>query len=217
LHQPAVFEAVDRFVTPSRFAAGRLERLGLPGDRLDVIANYVPDIALATNAHEGGYALVAGRLSVEKGIATAIEAASLSGVPLKVAGDGPLAAELRDRARGAPVEFLGRVSNERVNELLRGAAMALVPSISADVMPFATLEAMAAGAPVIASTSGSLPEVVGEERCVPPRDAAALAAAMRRLFDDPDARRADGERLLERVRERFGEERYVRELLVVYR
>ena len=54
-------------VTPSRFAARQLERLGLPGDRLDVVANYVPDVADASAAHEGAYALAAGRLSVEKG------------------------------------------------------------------------------------------------------------------------------------------------------
>jgi glycosyltransferase involved in cell wall biosynthesis len=216
LHQPAVFDAVDRFVTPSRFAAQQLEHLGLPGDRLSVVANYVPDVSGETRAHEGEYALVVGRLSVEKGIDTAIEAASISGVPLKVAGDGPLASELRERASGAPVEFLGRVPGERVRELLRGAAVALVPSVSADVMPFAALEAMAAGAPVVATRSGSLPEVVGEERCVAPRDAQGLASAMRRLFDDPETRRREGEALLARVRECFGEERYVRELGGVY-
>jgi glycosyltransferase involved in cell wall biosynthesis len=216
LHQPGVLGAVDRFVTPSEFAAARLAQLGLPRDRLDVVASYAPGSADGSNAHEGEYALIAGRLSVEKGIDVAIEAARSSGVPLKVAGDGPLADALRTQARGAPVELLGRVPVERVRELMRGAAMALVPSVSAEVMPFAALEAMAAGVPVVASDAGSLPEVLGPERCVPSRDAGALAQAMRRLFDDPAARRAEGERLIERARERFGEERYVRELLALY-
>jgi glycosyltransferase involved in cell wall biosynthesis len=216
LHQPAVLEAVDRFVTPSRFAAAQLERLGLPGERLDVVANYVPDVAADSNAHEGTYALVAGRLSVEKGIAMAVEAARISGVPLKVAGDGPLASELRELARDAPVELLGHVPPERVRELLHGAAMAIVPSVSADVMPFAALEAMAAGVPVIGSDAGSLPELLGDERCVPSRDAPALAAAMRRLFDDPGERRAEGGRVIDLARTRYGEERYVRELRALY-
>jgi glycosyltransferase involved in cell wall biosynthesis len=216
LHQPAVLGAVDRFLTPSRFAAAQLERLGLPAERLEVLPNYVPDIAEGSAAHEGSYALAVGRLSVEKGFAVAIEAARISGVPLKVAGDGPLAAELRELARGAPVELLGRVPGERVRELLRGAAMTVVPSVSADVMPFAALESMAAGVPAIGSDAGALPELLGEERCVPRRDAHALAGAMRALFDDPSERRAEGERLLERARERFAEERYVRELIAVY-
>jgi glycosyltransferase involved in cell wall biosynthesis len=216
LHQPALLDAVDRFVTPSWFAAEQLERLGLARERIDVVASYAPEPAAESLAHEGGYALIAGRLSEEKGIATAIEAARASGVPLKVAGDGPLAGELRTLAEDAPVELLGRVPAERVRELLRGAAMALVPSLSAEVMPYAALEAMAAGVPVIGSDAGSLPEVLGPDRCVPRRDAQALAAAMRRLLDDPAERRAEGERLIELARERYGEDRYVRELMGVY-
>ncbi|MEA2457834.1 MAG: hypothetical protein QOC95_806 [Thermoleophilaceae bacterium] len=220
LHQPAVVAAVDRFVTPSRYAAGQLELLGLPPDRVSVVANYLPEDAFAdaSAAGEGGYALAYGRLSDEKGFAIAVEAAARAGVPLKIAGDGPLAVPLRAQAAasGAPVEILGRVGQDRVRELLRGAAMAVVPSLAGDVMPFAALEAMAAGVPVLASRSGSLPEVVGEERCVPRRDAAALAAAMGALWADPDRRRADGDALVARARERFGERRYVEELKAVY-
>jgi glycosyltransferase involved in cell wall biosynthesis len=135
---------------------------------------------------------------------------------LKVAGDGPLEAELRSRAAGVPVEWLGRVAPEAVRELLHGAAMAVIPSVSGDVMPFAALEAMAAGVPVVASDAGSLPEVLGADSCVPKKDAAALAERMRALWDDPERRRREGEAGIARARERFGEERYVRELRAVY-
>ncbi|MEA2444465.1 MAG: hypothetical protein QOJ12_1757, partial [Thermoleophilales bacterium] len=218
LHQPRVLDAVDAFVTPSRYAADRLTSLGLPSDRLSVVANYVPDdeIANESRAHDSHYALYAGRLAVEKGIAYAIDAARESGVPLKVAGDGPLANELKTRAEGAPVEFLGPVPRAEVRELLRGAAMALVPSVSGDVMPFAALEAMAAGVPVVASDAGSLPEVVGMDKCVPKKDATALAKRMRALLDDPASRRTEGDAGIARVRERFGEQRYLRELLALY-
>ena len=221
LHQPRVFDAVDAFVTPSRYAAERLTSLGLPAERLSVLANYIPDdeVAESSRAHAGTYALFAGRLAVEKGIAYAIDAARESGVPLKIAGDGPLEAELRAKAAesGAPAEFLGRVAPARVKELLAGAAMAVVPSVSGDVMPFAALEAMAAGVPVAASNAGSLPEVLGADSCVPKKDAAALAERMRALHDDPERRRREGDAGIERAKERFGEQRYLEELLAVYR
>src|SRR5204863_1854576 len=107
---------------------------------------------------------------------------------LKIAGDGPLEAELRSAASGAPVELLGRVPEAELPALLRGASMALVPSLGGDVMPFAALEAMAAGVPVIAARSGSLPELVGEENCVSRADPHALSQAMTALAADPQRR-----------------------------
>jgi glycosyltransferase involved in cell wall biosynthesis len=213
LHQPAVLKAVDRFVTPSRYARGQLARLGLPEERITVLPNYVPATAERSPAGEGRYAVAFGRLSDEKGFLVAAEAAALSGVPLKIAGDGPLAAGLRGRPG---TELLGRLGAEELAALLRGAAMALVPSLGGDVMPFAALEAMSAGLPVIASDSGSLPEIVGAERCVPRGDPHALAGAMKALYDNPERRRQEGDALIERARTRFGEQRYTDDLLALY-
>ncbi len=220
VHQPAVLEAVDRFVTASAFAAGQLARLGLPAERIEVIPNHLPPTAFApsSRAHEGRYALMAGRLAREKGPEVAVEAAALSGVPLKVTGTGPLEGEVRELAARlrAPVELLGRVERAELERLLSGAAMVVMPSVGPDVFPYSALETMAAGVPVVASRTGGLTEMVGEERCVPRRDPIALAAAMRALWDDPDRRRAEGEALLARACERHGEERYVASLLDLY-
>ena len=46
-HQPAVFEAVDRFVAPSRYAVGQLARLGVPAERLECLPHYLPEEAFA--------------------------------------------------------------------------------------------------------------------------------------------------------------------------
>jgi glycosyltransferase involved in cell wall biosynthesis len=83
-------------------------------------------------------------------------------------------------------------------------------------MPFAALESMAAGLPVIASRSGSLPELVGEENCVPRNDPPALAAVMSALHADPARRRTEGEAALARARERFGEAAYTERLSRLY-
>ena len=121
---------------------------------------------------------MASRLSPEKGIDAAIEAAASAGIPLRVAGEGPAAAELAALAErsGAPAEFIGRLERASLARELAGAAMLLMPSRYHEFAPYSALEAMAAGVPVIASALGGLPEMVGAERCVPPGDAAALAA-----------------------------------------
>jgi glycosyltransferase involved in cell wall biosynthesis len=215
-----VLDAVDRFVAPSRYGAGQLARLGVPAERLEPLPHYLPEqsIAAESHAHEGTFALVVGRLSAEKGVETAIHAAARAGVPLKVAGHGPLAGELAERARGsaAQVELLGRVSPDRLAQLRREAAVVLVPSRSGESFGLSALEAMGAGVPVVATRAGALPELVGDERCVPPGDAAAMAERLRELWVNPPRRRREGEELIARVRERFGRERFTRDLLDLY-
>ncbi|MEA2379935.1 MAG: hypothetical protein QOD13_3842 [Thermoleophilaceae bacterium] len=220
LHQPLALESADRFVAPSRWAAGQLARLGVPSDRLDVLAHYLPAEELAgdSRAHQGRYVLAAGRLSPEKGLDVAIEAAALAGVPLWIAGDGPAAEELAALARGldAPVQMLGRISRDEMPALLRGAAALVLGSRSHEFSPYAVLEAMGAAVPVVATRSGGVPELIGEERCVPLGDASALAERLSVLWSDPGRRREDGEQLLARARERHSEERYVSDLLGLY-
>ena len=219
-HQPAVFAAVDRFVAPSAFAATKLSELGVPPDRLDVLPHYLPADAFAerSRAAEGAYALVAARLSEEKGVDLALVAAAAAGVPLKVAGDGPAAGDLVAQARelGAPTEFLGRVSRERMPALLAGAGALLVPSRCHEFSPYAALEAMGAGVPVVPTRMGGLPELVGDARCVAPGDPQALAERLSALWADPRRREAEGTALIDRAHERHSQERYINDLLALY-
>ena len=143
---------------------------------------------------------------------------ALAGVPLRVAGEGPSAAELAALARrsGAPVEFPGRLGRERLAELLAGAAMVVMPSRYHEFAPYSAIEAMAAGLPVLASRLGGLPELVGPERCLPPNDPPALAARMTELWKRPDLREHEGEALLRRARQRHSEDIYVERLLDLY-
>jgi glycosyltransferase involved in cell wall biosynthesis len=219
-HQPAVFEAVDRFVVPSSYAAGQSALLGVPADRLDVLPHYLPAEAFAerSGADRGSYALVASRLSPEKGIDAAIEAAAATGIPLRVAGEGPSAPDLAALAEriGAPVEFIGRLERASVARELAGAAMLLMPSRYHEFAPYSALEAMAAGTPVIASCLGGLPEMLGAKRCVPPGDPAALAGRMTALWESPELRRTEGDELIARARTGHGEDGYVSRLLELY-
>lgn len=217
---PRVLDVVDRFVAPSRYGAGQLVRLGVPAERIEPLPHYLPDEAIAaeSRADEGEFALVVARLSGEKGVEVAIDAAGLARVPLKVVGDGPLRAALAERARlcSTRVELLGRVPPGELGALLRRAAVVLVPSRSDESFGLSALEAMGAGVPVIATRAGALPELVRGRRCVPRDDPAAMAERLRELWSDAPRRKAEGDELIARVRERYGRERFTRDLLALY-
>ena len=204
---------VDRFVVPSHAALERLRELAAPVDgRATVVAHPVRHFAAGSAAADGEYALVASRLAPEKGVNVAIEAARRAARPLVVVGDGPLRGPLRQYARGAEVTFHDAVGPDRFANLRRGAAVALVPSRSAETFGLAAALAMAAGAPVVASCIGALPELVEADALVPPGDAAALHEALELRWGDAAA----GERGLRRVRERCAPPTVAEQLAAVY-
>ncbi|HEX8123203.1 MAG TPA: glycosyltransferase family 4 protein [Solirubrobacteraceae bacterium] len=191
LWQPRMAAQADAFVVPSAFARERLRALGAPlGDRVTVVPHLVRGVAAAPGFDPNGPAIVTSRLAPEKGIDVAIDACRAAGLPLVVAGDGPLEAELRARAAGHDVRFAGRVPQEELEQLRAGAGVAIVPSRSGETFGLAAAEAMAAGLPVAATRIGALPELVPAGQLAPPGDAAALGELARRLRGDEAAARA---------------------------
>jgi glycosyltransferase involved in cell wall biosynthesis len=86
------------------------------------------------------------------------------------------------------VTFVSGVSDQRIVELYAEAAVAVVPSLY-EGFSLPAVEAMACGVPLVATTGGALPEVVGRDGetglLVPPGDPGALAVALGRVLDDP--------------------------------
>jgi glycosyltransferase involved in cell wall biosynthesis len=199
LWQRRLVVQADAVIVPSVFARERLRELGAPLDfeRMHVLAPPVGAAETKVRVTDGAYALLAARLAPEKGIDVAIDACRSAGVPLVVAGDGPEMAALRARARHGEVRFVGQVDDAELKRLREGAALAIVPSRSAETFGMAAAEAMAAGLPVVASRVGALPELVEEQGLVEPGDPTALAEAIGRLWGD----NAAAERGRARVRE----------------
>ncbi len=135
-----------------------------------------------------------------KGLPTLIEAVGALGdaaVLEVVSGD-----EIEERDF-AQVHRGVTAGSERLRELYSEADVFALPT-RADAVPWAVLEAMAAGLPVVASGVGAIPEMLGESgEVVPPGDAEALTAALRRLAADPEQRRKMGEAGRERVHQNY--------------
>lgn len=170
---------VSRFIVLSEFAKQLFIQGGCDPERISVKPNFVRDSGVGK--HDGPYALYVGRLSVEKGIPTLLAAMKRLGrsVHLKVAGEGPLAAEVRQA--GPMVDWLGPVDRSRVLQLMKEARFLVFPSEWYEGCPMTLLEAFATGLPVVGTRLGVMKEMIIPEcngLTVPPGDVPALADAI---------------------------------------
>jgi glycosyltransferase involved in cell wall biosynthesis len=136
-----------------------------------------------------------GRLAREKGLyelLQAVHATHTQGLlpRLTIAGGGPEEGALKRYAMelglAGDVEFVGPVFGEDKLKLLAAADVFVLASYN-EGLPYALLESMAAGAPVVATPVGAIPDVVADGvhgLLVPPRDAAAIARALAHLAWD---------------------------------
>lgn len=211
----ATSRLVHRVVAVSAAVADYWRDRGVDPERLVVIDNGVDRARFAAPWRGGGGLLAIGRLVRQKGFDVLIDA--MAALPpttrLDIVGDGPLRDTLTARA-GPNVRLLGRVDD--LPERLATADVVVVPS-RWEGFGLVAAEAMAAGAPVVASDVDGLRDVVGDAGVlVPPADPRALAAAIAALLADP-ARRLAASAQGRRRSERFDIEVMVRRYEALYR
>ncbi|HEU5086467.1 MAG TPA: glycosyltransferase family 4 protein, partial [Roseiflexaceae bacterium] len=188
------FLAADAGIVGNQAALERLRRFGFK-KRLDLIPQYGFGITNSEpSPREPGSPLVAGfvgRLVAQKGVRTLVEAArQLGNVRIRIAGDGPLADQFRTEPN---VEVLGMIPRQELQSYWNSIDVLVLPSISTikstEQFGRVLVEAMGAGVPVIGSSSGAIPEVIGDAGLVfPEGNAGALADALRRIRDDEELR-----------------------------
>jgi glycosyltransferase involved in cell wall biosynthesis len=189
---------VDRLIAPSLFMQRKFAEFGWTGPRLEFVRNFLPDIGVA-HPGGGGYGVYSGMLRPIKGPATLLRGLAAAGdPPFRIAGDGPMRAELEALAQSLGLrntQFLGHLSGSAVRDLVADASYAVVPSECYENCPYAILEAMAAGKAVIATNHGGMAELVAHDETgllFAPQNATELGAMIRKIADDPALRAALG-------------------------
>ena len=210
---PLVLRAARRILAISEFTKRELvEVLDVPEEKVAAVPLAIePELFHAEGpAAEGEYVLAVGTLEPRKNLARLAEATRRLGVELRVVGARGWGGV---EAGGDGVRWLGRVPDDELARLYRGAAVVAYPSLY-EGFGFPILEAMACGAPVVTSRGGSMEEVAGGATVlVDPLDAAAIAAGIDEARSRRDDLRARG---LERAKA-FSWEETARRTIDVYR
>ncbi|MEU2422014.1 glycosyltransferase [Streptomyces sp. NPDC007851] len=185
---------VERFLCISAAQRDVLVRSGMPAERLAVKHNFVPDPGLCREG-EGEHVLYLGRLAEAKGVRllmTAWDELAASGgvgVPLVIAGTGPLEREVTDWAAGRDdVRYAGLLDTAECRKAVAGSVAVVAPSTWLEAFGLVVVEAMAAGVPTVAAGHGAFVELVEDGvtgLLHRPGEPASLASRIRRVAADP--------------------------------
>lgn len=219
-----IYHKLARILAPSAFLSEKVRAAGYDDARVRFLPPAI-DIRETRAARKENFFLYAGRLAPQKGVDVLIQAVGLAGpkVCLKVAGSGPEIANLRETARGYAadkVEFLGHVDARRLAGLMASARAVVVPSRWPENTPAVILEAFAAGAAVVASRIGGIPEMVEdgvEGLLVEAEDVRGLGAALELLAGDVRKGRKLGAAGRARLARDYSFKEHMARLLDVYR
>ena len=193
-----VFRDVDVFVSPSASLGRDFERFGLSPDRIRVFDNGVVPLARTPRPapktplrigfvgtlvwHKGAHVLI--------DAVRALPAGSCRVLIFGETGTFPdYTADLRARAVGLPVEFMGGFPRERTQDIYAQMDVLVVPSLWLENSPLVIHEAFMTGVPVVAARTGGVPELVTDGVngfLFESASAADLARMIRRFVDRPE-------------------------------
>lgn len=183
------FESVRAWVAVSEQMKQIFAQAGWFPDRLHALPHSWHAQPAAAEAPDDGYFLFLGRMVEAKGVRFLIDLwrdPALSDVQLVMAGDGPLASELR--AQSPPnVRWTGHVEGEMKQKLKAGCRAILFPSVWPEPLSTVAYEAYEMNKPMLASNQGGMPEVVTDGQTgflLPPNDGPAWRGRILQLAND---------------------------------
>ncbi|MFJ4370822.1 glycosyltransferase [Streptomyces chartreusis] len=189
------WSGVERFLCISAAQRDVLVRAGMPSERLVVKHNFVPDPD-DRRSGAGEHVLYLGRLAEAKGVRllmTAwdeLAAAGGVGVPLVIAGTGPLEQEVTAWAAGRDdVRYVGLYDTAECRKAIARSVAVVAPSTWLEAFGLVVVEAMAAGVPVVAAGHGAFAELVEDGvtgLLHRPGEHGSLASCIRRIAAGPD-------------------------------
>ncbi|EFL13211.1 glycosyltransferase [Streptomyces sp. C] len=220
------WSGVERFLCISAAQREVLVRAGMPAGRLAVKHNFVPEPGVRREG-AGEQLLYLGRLAEAKGVRLLmaawdeLAADGGAGVPLVIAGTGPLEAEVTAWAAGRDdVRYAGLYDPEQCRRAVARSVAVLAPSTWLEAFGLVVVEAMAAGVPTVAAGHGAFTELVEDGvtgLLHRPGDSASLASCIRRITADPARNQEMGRAGRRRYEQDFSPQVGLERLLDEYR
>jgi len=216
---------VDAFLCSTYFYRDIFTRAGFPSNKIVISPLFTTQKGkLSTAKKIEDYAVFVGRLDPEKGVKTLLEAWCLLNFPLKIRGSGRLDETARDFVRCHRmdhVEFVGRLEEQELSDLIGSARFLIMPSEGYyETFGLVIIEAYSRGVPVIASNIGVAPELVSDRQTgllFEPGNPQDLADKARWMWNHPAEASTMGKNGLNTYKDRFTQEQCYKTLVEVYK
>lgn len=206
----------DVFICPSQFMYNKMAQGGFDRKKMYTLCNFIDIERTRRDSYDKeDYYCFIGRLSFEKGIETLIEAARTLPYHLKIIGSGPLADILKEKAKGANIEFTGYKEWPEIKEIVGKARFSVVPSEWYENNPLSMIEAQCLGTPVLGANIGGIPELIKEGvngMCFESRNIMDLKNKIEKMF----ILNVDYKQLAKSSQIRYSSEKHYNELLELY-
>jgi len=189
---------------------------GEESNKIFVLHNFINDKRNNYSFEKGNYVLYFGRLCVQKGIMTLIEACkSLPGIEFIIAGSG----ELNDEFKGIQnVKYVGFKSGNDLKELVSKALFSIYPSEWYENGPLSVLESQMYGTPVIGAEIGGIPELIENNidgLLFKPCDVDSLVEKINILYNNPEMIKKFSANCIKKI-DNFSIDNYYSKLLKIY-
>jgi len=215
-----IFRRADEVLTLSKQSKKEIESLGIKSNKITVFTYWVDLMKFKVQSEKfkvreklgWGKKFVVffvGRLVPEKGIPELLGAANQldKNIVIAIAGSGPMDEEIKNKEQKTKnIEFLGKVSQDKLPDYYSAADMVIVPSTHEEGFGRVIIESLACGTPVIGSNRGAIPEAmdktVGELITVSPEN---IAKAIMYYSTHPKELKKKSENARKFAEKRYGE------------
>jgi len=208
-------DATDVFICPSRFMAEKMAAGGFDKNKLRPLCNFIDTEKCKRNTEDkSDYYCFIGRLSIEKGVKTLIEAANDLPYKLVMIGGGPLENNLKVLAK-PNVEFVGFKQWDEIKELVGKAKFSVIPSEWYENNPLSVIEAQCLGTPVLGARIGGIPELIEENvtgMTFESRNVEDLKYKIQAMWEA----KFDYQAIAKQLQEHYNAENYYKELMKLY-
>lgn len=217
------YKIVRYFICPSKFLLEKHLQIGISEKRLVYVSNFIEPKNFVPDYTDSNYILYSGRLSMEKGILTFLEAVKSLDIILRIVGEGPMKEEYEKFVRENKMNnviFEGYKSGEELKDLWRKALFVVSPSEWYENFPISILESFAYGKPVVGANIGGIPEMIidGETGLLfTPGDSEELKEKISYLLSNLSIITEMGKKAREKVEKEYNPDIHYLNLMNVYK